>query len=81
LGGLGGPQRVVATTVHDLQVQAVGEIPRAAHDIHVDLVVTPTRVIDCPRPASHRRPELHWDELTDEKIEAIPLLGRLRSSR
>jgi 5-formyltetrahydrofolate cyclo-ligase len=79
--GLVGSQTVVATTVHDLQLRPAGAIPRTDHDIHVDLVVTPTRIIECPRPADHRRPELHWDELTDEKIEAIPLLGRLRASR
>jgi 5-formyltetrahydrofolate cyclo-ligase len=79
--GLVGPGTVVATTVHDLQVRAAGTIPRTAHDIHVDLVVTPTRVIACRRPKDHRPPELRWDELTDEKIKAIPLLGRLRASQ
>jgi 5-formyltetrahydrofolate cyclo-ligase len=79
--GLVGPRTVVATTVHDLQVRPAGTIPRTAHDIHVDLVVTPTRVITCPRPPDHGPPALRWDELTDEKITAIPLLGRLRASQ
>jgi 5-formyltetrahydrofolate cyclo-ligase len=79
--GLVGLETVVVTTVHDLQVRPADAIPRTAHDIHVDLTVTPTRVIACRRPKDHRPPELHWDELTDHKITAIPLLGRLRASQ
>jgi 5-formyltetrahydrofolate cyclo-ligase len=47
--GLVGPRTIVATTVHDVQVQAAGAIPTTAHDIHVDLIATPTRVLRCPR--------------------------------
>jgi 5-formyltetrahydrofolate cyclo-ligase len=64
--------------VHDVQVQPAGTIPTVAHDIHVDLVVTPTRTIECPRERGHRLPPLRWRELTDEKIAAIPLLTALR---
>jgi 5-formyltetrahydrofolate cyclo-ligase len=76
--GLIDPSTVVVTTVHDLQVRAAGEIPTTRHDIHVDLVVTPERVIECPRPRGYERPRLRWHELTGEKIAAIPLLQRLR---
>jgi 5-formyltetrahydrofolate cyclo-ligase len=75
--GLIGPETVVATTVHELQVQPAGRIPSTEHDILVELVVTPERVLE---PARSRRAEarIRWEELTDEKVEAIPLLGRLR---
>ena len=76
--GLIESSTLVVTTVHDLQVRAAGEIPTAGHDIHVDLVVTPERVIDCPRPRGYEPPRLRWPELTAEKIAAIPLLQRLR---
>jgi len=76
--GLIDPSTVVVTTVHDLQVRAAGEIPTAGHDIHVDLVVTPERLIECPRPSGYEPPRLRWQELTEEKIAAIPLLQRLR---
>jgi 5-formyltetrahydrofolate cyclo-ligase len=76
--GLVGPDTTVVTTVHDVQVQPGGVIPTSRHDIHVDLVVTPTRVISCRRPRGHRLPRLDWSQLTDEKIAAIPLLTRLR---
>ncbi|HEX5095395.1 MAG TPA: hypothetical protein VFX21_05250 [Acidimicrobiia bacterium] len=55
----------------------MGEIPTAAHDIHVDVIVTPERVIRCPRGRGHRLPQLQWAELTSEKIAAIPLLKLL----
>jgi len=76
--GLVGPETLVVTTVHELQVRPAGTIPTAPHDAPVDLVVTPERVIDCrerrgPRPAEGIR----WSELTREKIEAIPLLRAL----
>ena len=77
--GLVGPGTVVATTVHDVQVQSAGVVPVTAHDMHVDLIATPTRVVRCPRPRRTRLPEIDWSQLTPEKIAAIPLLGRLRS--
>jgi 5-formyltetrahydrofolate cyclo-ligase len=80
--GLIGPDTVVVTTVHEVQVLPAGEIPTADHDVRLDLIVTPERVIDCPRPKTGRPPAgIRWDELTDEKVEAIPLLARLRAAR
>ncbi|GDY28987.1 5-formyltetrahydrofolate cyclo-ligase [Gandjariella thermophila] len=80
--GLIGEDTVVVSTVHESQVRPAGAIPTTAHDVPVDLIVTPDRVVDC-RP--HRRPrapgEIHWSELTEEKIAAIPLLAALRSAR
>ena len=59
-----------------------GAIPLTGHDVPVDFVVTPERVIDCrqvrgPRPSAG----IAWDDLTDEKIAAIPLLSALRAAR
>jgi hypothetical protein len=76
--GLIDPSTVVVTTVHELQVRRAGEIPTTAHDIHVDVIVTPERVIECARPSGYRAPRLRWPELTEDKIAAIPLLQRLR---
>ncbi|HEV7469182.1 MAG: 5-formyltetrahydrofolate cyclo-ligase [Pseudonocardiales bacterium] len=80
--GLISERTLVVTTVHELQVRPAGVIPTAAHDIPVDVVVTPERIIDCrgrrgPRPTG----EVRWESLTDEKIAAIPLLARLRRAR
>ena len=79
--GLITPDTVVVTTVHELQVRPSGTVPTTPHDAPVDLIVTPERVIDCramrgPRP----RAEIRWDELTEQKIAAIPLLRVLRAA-
>lgn len=69
---------IVVTTVHPVQLLEAGELPMTAHDVPVDLVVTPNDVIDC-RGGPYRRPSgVLWDELSEDKIEAIPLLQRLR---
>ena len=80
--GLIGPGTVAVTTVHDIQLQPAGAIPLSGHDVPVDLVITPDRVIDCrrrrgPRPTASVR----WAELTEEKIAAIPLLAAQRAGR
>jgi 5-formyltetrahydrofolate cyclo-ligase len=80
--GLIGPGTVTVTTVHELQVRPAGTIPLTDHDVPVDFIVTPERVIDCrarhaPRPAAGIR----WEDLTEEKIAAIPLLSAQRPRR
>jgi len=77
--GLVGPDTVLATTVHELQVRAPDEVPTTGHDVPLDLIVTPDRVIDCRAGRGPRPPaRIRWPELTAEKIAAIPLLARLR---
>jgi 5-formyltetrahydrofolate cyclo-ligase len=68
--------------VHEIQVQPAGTIPLTSHDVPVDFVVTPDRVIDA-RPGALSRPEagIEWDDLTAEKIAAIPLLRALRAAQ
>jgi 5-formyltetrahydrofolate cyclo-ligase len=79
--GLVGPATLVVTTVHELQVLPAGEIPTVDHDVHVDVAVTPDRVIECARPPGYESPRLRWSELTEEKMAAIPMLRRLRATR
>jgi 5-formyltetrahydrofolate cyclo-ligase len=45
--------------------------------VRLDLVATADRVITCTRAPRHPA-RIAWDELTEEKIAAMPLLGRLR---
>jgi 5-formyltetrahydrofolate cyclo-ligase len=80
--GLIGPDTICVTTVHEIQVRPAGEIPATSHDVPVDFIVTPERVIDC-RPRHGPRPAvgIHWDDLTEEKIAAIPLLTAQRLGR
>ena len=80
--GLIGPDTLVVTTVHELQVRPAGVIPVTGHDVPVDLVITPERVIDCRTERAPREPAtIEWDELTEDKIAAIPLLAKLRPRR
>jgi 5-formyltetrahydrofolate cyclo-ligase len=79
--GLVDERTLVATTVHPVQVVDPGAIPTTPHDIHVDLIATPDGVVTCPRRRGHRLPALDWDELTEDKIAAIPLLARLARAR
>jgi 5-formyltetrahydrofolate cyclo-ligase len=77
--GLIGPRTVCVTTVHELQVLPAGVIPVTGHDVPVDMIVTPERVISC---TGRERPpaEIVWADLTEEKITAIPLLGALHAA-
>ena len=69
--GLLSDRTVIATTVHELQVLDA-ELPEEEHDFHVDLIVTPERIIRCE---SARRPAgLDWKNVTPEKLAAIPVL-------
>ncbi|MEU5870676.1 5-formyltetrahydrofolate cyclo-ligase [Glycomyces sp. NPDC047369] len=75
--GLIDDRTVIATTVHDLQVLDE-PLPEEPHDFRVDLVVTPTGIIRCPRS---RRPHgLHKDRLTAEHLAEIPLLDALTAN-
>jgi 5-formyltetrahydrofolate cyclo-ligase len=54
--GLIGPRTVSVTTVHELQVRPAGVIPVTGHDVPVDFIITPERVIDCRPRQQPRRP-------------------------
>ncbi len=70
--GLIGPETVIVTTVHTLQV-VDHNLAETEHDFSVDLIVTPEEVIACG--PSRRPPGLLWEHLTKEKIAAIPVLA------
>ncbi|MBI3805342.1 MAG: 5-formyltetrahydrofolate cyclo-ligase [Nitrospirae bacterium] len=70
------PDTPIVTSVHPLQILD-RTFPWAEHDIPVDFILTPRKVIVCrsryPRPKG-----VEWDLLTEEKIEAIPALKEKR---
>jgi 5-formyltetrahydrofolate cyclo-ligase len=69
----------VITTVHDLQV-VDDDIPMTAHDVPLDVVVTPERVIRVRRHV--RKPRgIDWTALTSEQVSAMPPLARLARRR
>jgi 5-formyltetrahydrofolate cyclo-ligase len=74
--GLVDEATVVLTTVHELQVVR-GAIPMTPHDVPVDVIVTPERVIRTRR--AHGRPSgVRWDELSPAQLDAMPVLATLR---
>jgi 5-formyltetrahydrofolate cyclo-ligase len=78
--GLIGPRTLCVTTVHELQLRPAGTIPLTGHDVAVDLIVTPDRIIDCrPLHGPRAAAGIRWDDLTEQKIAAIPLLAAQRA--
>ena len=69
----------VLTTVHALQV-VDDDIPMTPHDVPVDLVVTPERVIRT-RTALAKPDRIHPEELSEEQRQAMPVLRRLDLKR
>jgi len=67
----------VVTTVHELQI--VEDVPADKHDLVVDKIVTPIRIIDTGN--GKRRPQgIFWDKVTDEMLEQMPILRDLARS-
>jgi 5-formyltetrahydrofolate cyclo-ligase len=73
--GLVDDDTTTVTTVHELQVVDVA-VPAAAHDVPLDYVVTPDRVVETG--AGVKPTGVDWDALSAEKRAAIPVLERLR---
>jgi len=76
--GLISDDTPIATTVHDLQI--VDKIPMTIHDMPVDYIFTPTRVIEV-KPRRSRPPGLVLEDLDKKKIEEIPLLKKILSRK
>lgn len=76
--GLVTDETTIVAPVHDLQVLD-DEIPRGEHDFAVDLIVTPTEVIECER--SPRPSGVIWKDLPQAKIDAIPILQSMAGER
>jgi 5-formyltetrahydrofolate cyclo-ligase len=79
--GMIDDRTLVVTTVHEVQVLPAGALPVTDHDVPVDVIVTPDRVIEVPRRGPRSAGRIVWDDLTADKIAAIPLLARLEAQR
>jgi 5-formyltetrahydrofolate cyclo-ligase len=69
----------VVTTVHERQVVSEADAPEPdAHDVPMDFVVTPERVVETGSAGGGRRKPtgIDWN-LAGERVEEIPLLARL----
>lgn len=68
----------IITTVHPLQIVS-NKIDLRPHDIPVDFIVTPEKVI-ATRTRIKRPKGIFWNYLDDEKIAAIPLLRKMKQA-
>ena len=74
--GLVDAETTVATTVHERQV-VDDEVPVDDHDVPLDVVVTPERVVRTGTTA--RRPSgVDWDALPEKRVAEMPVLAALR---
>ncbi|WP_154658614.1 5-formyltetrahydrofolate cyclo-ligase [Halopiger djelfimassiliensis] len=75
--GLVDGSTTVATTIHERQL-IDGPVEVGAHDVPMDLIVTPERVF---RPGDHsgrdRPTGVDWELLDADRLEEIPVLQRL----
>ena len=71
-----GATTLVCTTVHDVQV--VDAIPVEPFDVPVDVVATPTRLLET-QPPYPRTGRILWDYLSPERLDAMPILRQLRA--
>ncbi|MEM2127731.1 MAG: 5-formyltetrahydrofolate cyclo-ligase, partial [Candidatus Bathyarchaeia archaeon] len=76
--GLAGDETPIVTSVHELQI--VEYIPLEAHDFTVDYIATPERILRTK--GERRRPKgIIWEELTEEEINEMPLIRKLRHNK
>jgi 5-formyltetrahydrofolate cyclo-ligase len=76
--GLVGDDTPVLTTVHELQVVRA-RIPMTPHDVPVDLIVTPERVIRA-RGRRVKPAGIRWRELSARQIDAMPVFAGLAAA-
>lgn len=75
--GLVDDETTTASTVHEMQV-VDDEIFETPHDVPIDLIVTPQRAV---RDEKREKPSgIHWENISDEMIDSIPILQRLPDS-
>ncbi|GFV40609.1 methenyltetrahydrofolate synthase domain-containing protein [Trichonephila clavipes] len=71
-------ETIVITVVHDCQVlDSIPDNLFGEHDVPVDIIVTPTRIINC-EPKLPKPDHIIWSLLSDEKIREIPILQELK---
>ncbi|XP_030060401.1 methenyltetrahydrofolate synthase domain-containing protein isoform X2 [Microcaecilia unicolor] len=75
--GAVGENTTVVTIVHDCQVVDIPEELVADHDLTVDYILTPTRIIktDCKRAKPQA---IIWSKVTWELMQRIPILKSLQ---
>lgn len=79
MGNLDADTTPVVTAVHDCQV--VGDMPSGGltqHDVPVDIIVTPTRVIRVGEGRAPKPSGVFWELLSPQKLGQIRVLQQLK---
>jgi len=75
-----GPWTPIVTTVHDLQVLGPGSIPMTEHDVPVDIIATPTRLLRTS--GAYAKPGgVDWELVTEEMLREMPILADVRARK
>jgi 5-formyltetrahydrofolate cyclo-ligase len=61
--------------VHDVQI--FDDIPSEDHDVPLDIIVTPRRIIRT-RTKMQRPRGIIWEKVTDEMLTKMPILHELK---
>jgi 5-formyltetrahydrofolate cyclo-ligase len=69
-----GPETPIITTVHPLQI-VPDDIPMTEHDIPLDALITPEKVLPVGRKYDKPR-GIYWKLLPSDKVDAIPVLKK-----
>ena len=68
----------IATTVHEIQI--LEKIPTEEHDIPINIIATPRRIIETktryPRPKG-----ILWEKVTEKMLQGIPVLKKLKEMK
>jgi 5-formyltetrahydrofolate cyclo-ligase len=65
----------IVTTVHELQI--VKKVPMEEHDVPVDIIITPKRIIETN--TSFKKPTgIPWTKITKKFLDTYPILTKLR---
>lgn len=75
--GLVDEETPVFTTVHDVQI--IDWAPREEHDLIVDAIVTPSRVVRVERKYPQPKGIL-WEKLNVRELEVMPVLKELKTA-
>ena len=79
MGNLDPSCCLVVTTVHDCQViEDMPEGQLTKHDVPVDIIVTPTRVIRVGEARAPKPSGVYWDLLSPQKLAQIKVLRDLK---
>ncbi len=69
----------IVTTIHPLQLLN-SEIPMTEHDIPINAIITPEKVLALG-PSKGKPRGIYWSMISQEKIDAIPVLKARRTLR